>query len=188
VALLYAVRSRFIGTEAAEAEWNRWYHGHLEVLMGVNGFRAAQRFRTAASPDERPYLALYELESADVFTSPEYLKVWGFSNWRDQIDNWTRDLFELHRGSDLDFGTNRTERLRAAFLLPADLPVEQRSEWLAQQSAGVRGAITCGLDRSCAAVAWLRGSSGQVPEPLAGWAGEPVVQAVYAPLTSCFTR
>ena len=155
--------------------------------MGVKGFRAAQRFRTVAPPDERPYLALYELESADVFTSPEYLKVWGFSTWRDQIDNWTRDLFELRRGMDLTFGADPAEQLRAAFLLPADLPVEQSTEWLAQQRAGVRGAITCGLDRSCAAVAWLSGRSGEVDEPLAGWAGEPVVQAAYSPLTACFT-
>lgn len=184
--LLYAVRSRFTGTAAAEAEWNDWYLGHLEVLMGVKGFRAAQRFRTDRSPDERPYLALYELESADVFKSPEYIKVWGFSSWRDQIDNWTRDLFELRRGPDLHFGTEPGAHLRAAFLVHADLPVDDGLAWLAQQPDGARGALTCGLDRSCAGIAWRSGLAELVREPLPAPAGEPVVQAVYVPLTQCF--
>jgi hypothetical protein len=187
MSVLYAVRSRFIGTAAAEAEWNGWYLGHLEVLMEVKGFRAAQRFRTAAPPDKRPYLALYELESETVFTSPEYLKVWGFSIWRDQIDNWTRDLFELSRGRDLTFATDPDEHLRAAFLLPADLPIEQTGVWLAEQGDGVRGAITCGLDRSCAAIAWVSGESGEVSEPLTRLADALLVQAVYSPLTACLT-
>jgi hypothetical protein len=43
-----------------EAEFNRWYDGHLDELMNVDGIAAAQRFR-CLDPSTHAYLALYEI-------------------------------------------------------------------------------------------------------------------------------
>jgi hypothetical protein len=186
--VLYAVRCRFVGGPQRERDWNEWYLGHLEVLMGVRGFLAGQRFRTAASPDDRPYLALYEVESHEVFTSPQYLGVWGFSSWREQIDNWSRDLFTAGRGEDLAFPTTGPGgRLRAAFLTASPAASRDPVAVLAERRAGIRGATVCGLDRSCSAIAWQSGDEGRVGEPFPEPAGIEVVQALYEPITPCLT-
>lgn len=186
--LLYAVRCRFTGGQAAERSWNEWYAGHLEVLMSVQGFLAAQRFVTSASPDRRPYLALYQVQDEAVFTSPQYLRVWGFSSWRDRIDNWRRDLFQAALGGSLDFATPLPDgRLRAAFLSVPSGSEEAALRRLAELRTGVRGGTVCGLDRSCSAIAWEVGGAVaglELPSPT----GMEVVQALYQPITPCLTR
>jgi hypothetical protein len=188
VPLLYAVRCRFIGEPRRERDWNEWYLGHLEVLMAVRGFLAGQRFRTAASPDDRPYLALYRVESQEVFNSRQYLGVWGFASWREQIDNWSRDLFAAGPGEDLAFATTVTGgRLRAAFLTaPADGGLDPLAA-LTERRANVHGATVCGLDRSCSAMVWHSGDEDRVGEPFPEPAGMEVVQALYEPITPCLT-
>ena len=182
--LLYAVRCRFTGDAAAEAEWDRWYLGHLRVLIGVPGFLSAQRFRTGDSPDQRPNLALYFVESERVFTSPEYLAVWGFSAWRPSIDRWTRDLLEPVQ-PDLGFATADGELLRAAFFSDGPEPAAGILGWLLARRPGAKGAVSAGLDRSCAAVAWETAPAPQVQEPFPEPPGASVAQALYRPLTPC---
>jgi hypothetical protein len=182
--LLYAVRCRFIGDAGAEADWDRWYLGHLRALIGVPGFLSAQRFRTHDSPDERPNLALYCVDSERVFTSPEYLAVWGFSAWRASIDRWTRDLLEP-LGPDLAFDTVDGELLRAAFFMEGPHPAGGILGWLLAQRPGVNGAVSAGLDRSCAAIAWQSAQPAQAREPFPEPPGASVTQAVYRPLTPC---
>ena len=182
--VLYTVRSRFTDPEREE-EWNAWYIRHLEKLMAVPGFIAAQRFSSKETVDERPYLAMYQVASPDVFTSEAYLSIWGFDDWRPLIDNWTRDIFEPSHGADLDFATPRDGFLRAAFVSGEDDAVAAGLAELSAQRPALRGAVVTGLDRSCTAVAWERvadrGDAEDLPEP----AGVTLVQAVYAPITEC---
>src|SRR5437016_2418010 len=163
--LLYAVRCRFTGDAAAEAEWDRWYLGHLQVLIGVPGFLSAQRFRTGDSPDQRPNLALYSVESERVFTSPEYLAVWGFSAWRPSIDRWTRDLLEPVR-PDLGFATADGELLRAAFFSDGPEPAAGILGWLPARPPGAKGAAAAASSSgrpSSASLALM--ATGPVPTP-----------------------
>jgi hypothetical protein len=53
--------------EGREDEYNDWYTNiHLPEVLGTEGFLAAQRFKLAGGPDApAPYLAIYEIESAD---------------------------------------------------------------------------------------------------------------------------
>jgi hypothetical protein len=58
-------------TEGREDEFNDWYDNtHLNDVVNVEGFVAAQRFKLAETdpPQEFPhrYLALYEVESDDL--------------------------------------------------------------------------------------------------------------------------
>jgi hypothetical protein len=57
-----------------EAEFNRWYdREHMRERVEVPGFLSAQRYASTGDSPWR-YLALYETEALDVFTSPVYRK------------------------------------------------------------------------------------------------------------------
>ena len=57
---------------AHELDFNRWYdREHMQERMGIAGFRRARRFRSLVSCP-RPYLALYDTDSVEVFRSPAY--------------------------------------------------------------------------------------------------------------------
>jgi hypothetical protein len=181
MSILYTVRSRFTEPTREDA-WNEWYAGHLEVLLRVPGFLAAQRFHSPDTVDDRPYLAMYEVESPDVFTSEAYVKIWGFDEWRPLIDHWTRDIFALRAGDGLDFGTAAGQRLHAAFLSGDATRVDDALAVLSSDRPGVRTGTAGGLDRSCAAVAWetaAEDSSGPFPET----PGVDMAEALYEPLT-----
>jgi hypothetical protein len=52
-----------------EEEYNRWYDKrHLNDVLAVPGFVAAQRFKLAKDDSDMPhkYLALYEIETGDL--------------------------------------------------------------------------------------------------------------------------
>lgn len=54
-----------------EAVYNAWYDGqHLRDVLAIPGFQAAQRFavRRPSAESDKPqrYLAIYEIESADI--------------------------------------------------------------------------------------------------------------------------
>jgi hypothetical protein len=58
-------------TEGNEDEFNEWYdHEHLQDVLAVEGFVAAQRFRLSdmdpAQEFPHRYLALYEVETEDL--------------------------------------------------------------------------------------------------------------------------
>jgi hypothetical protein len=187
MSVLYVVRSRFIDP-VREEEWNEWYAGHLDVLLGVPGFLAAQRFHSDSTVDDRPYLAMYEVAGPEVFTSEPYLAIWGFDEWRPLIDNWTRDIFES-RGRGLGFGTPRGEWLHAAFVSGPSAAVDEALAVLEAERPSLRSAAVCGLDRSCQAVAW-EPAVGAADGP-AGFDLPPVVQlaeAAYQPITDHLTE
>ena len=57
---------------AHELDFNRWYdREHMQERMAIPGFRRARRFRALVSCP-RPYLALYDTDSVEVFRSPAY--------------------------------------------------------------------------------------------------------------------
>ena len=55
-----------------EAEFNRWYaEEHIPLKLATPGFRSARRFTSHDHPGR--YLAVYEVDDAEVVTSPEYM-------------------------------------------------------------------------------------------------------------------
>ena len=78
-----------------EREWDRWYVAHLQVMASVPGISSAQRFRTS-TPGFPPSLALYSVESPEVFQDAYYLSVRGMGEWLALIDRkyYRRNLFD----------------------------------------------------------------------------------------------
>jgi Domain of unknown function (DUF4286) len=55
-----------------EDEFNRWYdEEHIPEKRATPGFRSARRYASHDVPGR--YLAVYELDDAEVVTSPEYM-------------------------------------------------------------------------------------------------------------------
>lgn len=85
------------------AEWDAWYVAHQHRLLSIPGFRASQRFEAVhATPS--PFVALHEVDSADVFTSPAYRALAGPANtgeWQTKMGNWHRNLFDREHTPDV---------------------------------------------------------------------------------------
>ena len=79
-----------------EAEWNAWYEGNLKVILGVLGFRTGQRFRNAGAAPR--YMAMYTVDSPDVFESAVYKAAGGggtnSQRFREAYQIWIRNLFD----------------------------------------------------------------------------------------------
>ena len=59
---------------AMEEEFNAWYDTeHLPERLAIPGFRSARRWVADGKAGEGKYLATYELDSAAVLASPQYL-------------------------------------------------------------------------------------------------------------------
>lgn len=59
---------------AMEEEFNAWYDiEHFPERLAIRGFRSARRWVADAPPGQGKYLATYELDSAQVLFTPEYL-------------------------------------------------------------------------------------------------------------------
>jgi hypothetical protein len=55
-----------------EDEFNRWYdEEHIPEKRAAPGFRSARRYVSHDQPGR--YLAVYEIDDADVVTNPEYM-------------------------------------------------------------------------------------------------------------------
>ena len=80
-----------------EEEWNAWYGGNLKVLMSVPGFRTGQRFKALDGSPPR-YMAVYTVDSPDVFESKRYRDAGGggtnSQRFRPAYQVWIRNLFE----------------------------------------------------------------------------------------------
>jgi hypothetical protein len=97
-------------------QWDAWYVEHLRIMRTVKGIDSADRFVTD-TPDWPPSLAMYTLESADVFLDPHYQKIRGMGPWLELIDKkyYRRNLF-----SGLDIAPRVTQE---EVLLVCDLEV-----------------------------------------------------------------
>ncbi len=80
-----------------ENEWNNWYAGYLRILLAVPGIQTAQRFTVSASKPSK-FMAMYTIDSGDVFESAPYKASGGGGNasarFRPGYQSWTRNLFE----------------------------------------------------------------------------------------------
>ena len=66
---------------AAEPAWHAWYSGYLRKLVAVPGLHTAQRFKAIGCTPSR-YLAMYSIDSADVYASDAYRNMGGGgSHW-----------------------------------------------------------------------------------------------------------
>ena len=100
--MIYMVEMNLLDT-ARRAEWDAWYVAHQHRLLSIPGFRASQRFE-AIHPAPSPFVALHEVDSADVFTSPAYRAQAGPTNtgeWQTKMNNWHRNLFALDHTPDV---------------------------------------------------------------------------------------
>jgi len=77
-----------------QAEWHRWYRGHLQVMLTVNGIDSAQRF-TLMHGEYAPSLAIYTVASPAIFQDAYYLRIRGMGEWLPLIDRryYRRTLF-----------------------------------------------------------------------------------------------
>jgi len=100
--MIYMVEMALLDT-ARRAEWEAWYVGHQHRLLSIPGIHASQRFETlhaAASP----FVALHEVDSADVFSGSTYRAKAGPTNtgeWQTKMNNWHRNLFDREHTPDV---------------------------------------------------------------------------------------
>ena len=160
----YVVRCDFPRDDLLE-EWDRWYVGHIDLLLAVPGFLGAQRFHTETSPDGRPYLALYQLSSPEVMRSEDYERARGFGGWELHVTRWTRDLVQPPDGRELSFATPLEGRLWATF-------------WQGDAPPGAARSI--GLDGSFSAALWRPLQAGESAAELSESGG---AAAVFVPRT-----
>ena len=82
---------------ALEPAWHEWYAGYLKKLLSVPGIHTAQRFKALGCTPSR-YLAMYSIESEDVYTSAAYKGIGGggsqSARFHPAYRLWTRNLFE----------------------------------------------------------------------------------------------
>ncbi len=86
---------------ATEPEWHTWYAGYLRKLISVPGIHTAQRFKAIGHTPSR-YLAMYSIDSADVYASEAYKNIGGggsqSARFHPAYQVWTRNLFDaVHR-------------------------------------------------------------------------------------------
>ena len=104
--MIYMVEMALLDT-ARRAEWDAWYVAHQHRLLSIPGFRASQRFE-AIHPAPSPFVALHEVDSADVLTSPTYRAKAGPTNtgeWQTKMNNWRRNLFARDHTPDVAMDT-----------------------------------------------------------------------------------
>ena len=115
-----------------EPDWHAWYSGYLHKLLSVPGIHSTQRFKAVDHTPAR-FLAMYSIDSADVYTSQGYKNIGGggsqSARFHGHYQMWTRNLFEgAEVAPILDEGQrvlvfDRAER-------GGGNPVESRATWV----------------------------------------------------------
>ena len=94
--MIYMVDHVFADS-AIEPAWHEWYAGYLQKLVSVPGIYTAQRFKAVGHTSSR-FLAMYSIESADVYTSEGYKNIGGggsqSARFHSAYQLWTRNLFD----------------------------------------------------------------------------------------------
>ena len=84
-------------TEADRADYDAFYDRHISMLLSIDGFLSAQRFRTEHAA-RAPYLAIYRVRDKGVLTSEAYTSKAGRMSvapeFRARMTNWDRNLVE----------------------------------------------------------------------------------------------
>ena len=80
-----------------EPAWHAWYAEYLRKLTAVPGIHTAQRFKAVGISPPR-YLAMYSIDSADVYSSDAYRNMGGggsqSARFHPAYALWTRNLFD----------------------------------------------------------------------------------------------
>jgi hypothetical protein len=184
MALLYAVRCNFARADL-EAAWNAWYDGPKTAeILAMPLFVSGQRFAASGLDRRRKYLALWVVESADVFTTPEYKAGWGFHEWQDHIRDWSRDLYAAPAGDvSARFAVDDAHSLDLVSfdgLSPAE--AGSLRDRIAPQRPGMAWLDAVGLDRHAPILGLARVPRGTAPVPL-GIAR--ACETLFDPLTPC---
>ena len=94
--MIYMVDHVFADS-ALEPQWHEWYSAYLLKLVSVPGIHTAQRFKAIGHAPSR-YLAMYSIDSADVYTSEGYMAIGGGGSqsvrFQPAYRLWTRNLFD----------------------------------------------------------------------------------------------
>jgi hypothetical protein len=160
--MIYMVEMALLDT-ARRAEWDAWYVAHQHRLLSIPGFRASQRFE-AIHAAASPFVALHEVDSADVFTGPTYRAQAGPGNtgeWQTKMDHWHRNLFD---------GVEHTPDVPMA----ARLVVVEDGTSLLGDRVAVQWMKAAGLDRSVE----RRGLAVMSPDAADRLAGTPGVRVL----------
>lgn len=169
--MLYMVDHVF-GDPALEPAWHGWYAGYLKKLVAVPGIRSAQRFKAPGSSPSR-YLAIYSVDSADVFASEAYRRMGGggsqSARFHPAYRLWTRNLFAAApaESADPDADIRSPEVAPDERLIVFDRTerapsgaIESRATWLVavglHRTTPYRGYVV--LDAESAAAASVPGS------------------------------
>jgi hypothetical protein len=117
---------------ATERAWHDWYAGYLQKLLSVPGIHTAQRFKAVGCKPSR-YLAMYSIESNDVYSSEGYKNIGGggsqSARFHSAYQLWTRNLFDgASRAPGVQDGQrilvlDRAERSE-------NIPLASRAIWL----------------------------------------------------------
>ncbi|HEX9836835.1 MAG TPA: hypothetical protein VGB90_08280 [Alphaproteobacteria bacterium] len=184
MALLYAVRCNFARPDL-EAAWNVWYDGPKTAeILAMPLFVSGQRFVASGLDTHRKYLALWVVESADVFTTPEYKAGWGFHEWQDHIRDWSRDLYPAPAGdASAKFAVDDASALHLVSFDGASL-AEARAlrDRVAAHRPGVTWMEAIGLDRHSPVLGVASVPRGTAPAPLAVGG---VQETLFDPISPC---
>jgi len=122
---------------AREPAWHAWYDGYLKKLLSVPGIHSTQRFKAVGETPSR-FLAMYSIDSADVYTSEGYKNIGGggsqSANFHSCYQLWTRNLFDGAARAPVVLEGQRVLSLDREQPEPLGLP-QPRVLWL--QSVGL---------------------------------------------------
>lgn len=78
--MIYSVELNF-SDPSRETEWQAWYETYLMKLVSLEGLNTAQRFRAVAPETVTwEFLALYSIDTLEVYESDAYRKIGGGGN------------------------------------------------------------------------------------------------------------
>jgi hypothetical protein len=136
--MIYMVEMALLDTRRRD-EWEAWYTAHQHTLLSIPGIHASQRFETIHKADS-PFVALHEVDSPEIFTSPGYRAKAGPANtgeWQAKMNNWHRNVFDGEHTPDVSMDS----RL---------LVVEAEGRTALPEGVRVTWMTAVGLDRSVA--------------------------------------
>jgi hypothetical protein len=152
-----------------EEEFNTWYDTeHLQERLAIAGFRSARRWVADLAPGEGKYLATYELDSAAVLQSPEYVaRFAGATPWTRRCLSkcvvFRRWACEQEAPGDAD----PHPAAKAVVLIAADTPIETPDVPGALQAR--RFIASAGEPRHIALIELPWAAPRQLPAARPGW-------------------
>jgi hypothetical protein len=95
---VYIVKTEFASREQ-ETAWNDWYQRvHVPAMLTVPGVRACHRYVDVTG--EMQYVAMYEVDSPEVFEHPRYREVTGWGEWHQYVRGWTRTILRIEQAEE----------------------------------------------------------------------------------------